>query len=278
MNISLSSVLLSAALLCQPVVASAASTISTSAYGITSDVKVVGTVGVTVTPKAAVSATGTPAMNVNGGLVSLKTSVDLGDLLSLRLGTGIITTGAKADNASLGVDTLNMGSSTVNDLGINLGTVLPLIGLNATTVTSVTSIKLINNIATLTGKSVLSNLALSLLGPVPIFTLGANAEVAPNFVAYDFLGVKLILNEQIATRSGNTLGLTTNALRLQLSNYAVGAKLLTGSVTVGQSHAEVFIDTLGPIPEPAVWLQMIAGFGLTGLVVRRRRTTMLLAA
>lgn len=46
----------------------------------------------------------------------------------------------------------------------------------------------------------------------------------------------------------------------------------TAPVHVALANKIGFLIGLGAVPEPAVWLQMIAGFGMIGTVVRRRRT------
>lgn len=61
--------------------------------------------------------------------------------------------------------------------------------------------------------------------------------------------------------------------RYQLS--ATGATIGSGSF---YSYLDPVITFSNAVPEPALWVQMIAGFGLAGLVARRRRRLQVLAA
>ena len=51
------------------------------------------------------------------------------------------------------------------------------------------------------------------------------------------------------------------------------ANLNTGSRALGSLKAQsITVKAMTGVPEPAAWMSMIAGFGLTGAVLRRRRT------
>lgn len=264
--------------LCAAVPAAGATTISTGAYGVFSDVRVLNTVGVTVGPVAAVSGTTAPGYNIDGSVAAVASTVDLGILslvsAGLQIGTGVILSNASA-NGTTPLDT-SSGSSlvVVDDLAVSLftrllGITTTTLGLGADTITSQTQVVRIGEINTLTGQSILSNLNLTVLG-IPTLSLGANAQVGPNFVAYDLLGLTVVLNEQIATTSGNTQSLVTNAIRIGFNDFLLGGRTLTGNLIIGQSRASITAMPTIAVPEPGVWLQMIAGFGLTGLLVRRR--------
>lgn len=266
-----------AAVLCLPALPAAAlTTISSSAFGLSSNVKVINTVGVTVGPVAGVSGTTSPGYTLSGGVASVNSSVGLGVVslvtAGLQLGTGVINTAASA-NGTTPVDTsTGSGSAVVNNLGINLFTSLfgvptTALGLTATTLQSQTQVVRIGDAATLLGQSQFSNLSLSVLG-LNVLSLGANATVAPNFLAYDLLGLRILLNEQQLSTDGNGVQtLLTNALRINFNNFLLGGRTLTGDVIVSQSVASIDIDA---VPEPAAWVQLIAGFGALGLVLRRR--------
>ena len=51
-----------------------------------------------------------------------------------------------------------------------------------------------------------------------------------------------------------------------ITNISIDAKFLPDSV--GQAFSFTYAGI--PLPEPAIWVMMIAGFGLTGLALRRR--------
>jgi hypothetical protein len=256
----------------------AAVLIQSGAYGLSSTVKVINTVGVTVGPVAAVNGATSPGYNIDGTVASVAADVDLGVVslvaAGLSIDTGLITTNATA-NGTTPLDTSSgSGFARVDNLGVNLftrlfGITTNAIGLTADTITSQTSVVRVGNINTLTGQSVLSNLNLSVLSLLDL-NLGVNAQVAANTVALDALGLKITLNEQSSFNDGNGFqSLITNALRLNFNNYLLGGRALTGDIIIGHSEASILVD---PLPEPGVWLQLIAGFGATGMVVRTRRS------
>ena len=126
----------------------------------------------------------------------------------------------------------------------------------------------------LTGTSVIENLNLQLLSLLD-FGLGANARVSPNTVLINAMGIRVTLNEQIIGGNGDSLqSLTTSAIAIVLDDYLLGGRLWTGNLIVGNSYTAIDMDYISPpsaVPEPAIWLQLIAGFNLTGAVVRRRK-------
>lgn len=276
--------------------AAAVTSITTSGYALASTVKVVNSVGVTVGPLAGTSGTASPAYDNSASVASLDTEVGLGTVTTgsgifavnvragLGLDTGLLTSRSTANGASPGDTTAGSGRSQVNDLDVGLFTrtnLLPSINtlvLSADTITSTTTVALTGNTAVLTGTSVYEDLNLSVLGLLGV-NLGANATSAPNNVLLDTLGLRIVLNEQIVGGNGGSMqSLTTNAINIGFNNYLLGGRLLTGNVIIGNSFASIVIDPADPIdppvsgvPEPAVWLQMIAGFGLAGFAMRRRR-------
>lgn len=260
--------------------ASAAVTIISGAHGLYSDVKVLNTVGVTVGPLAHVSGTTSPGYDNNGSVASVNSAVDLGvvSLVSagLTLGTGVITTNATANGTNPNDSSSGSGYSDVDNLAVSLftrvlGVTTTTLGLTADTITSQTSVVRIGEINTLVGSSVFSNLSLTVLG-APTLSLGANAQVGANFVAYDLLGLKVTLNEQQSFSNGSSFqSLITNALHINFNNFLLGGRTVTGDVIVGQSRASIDFSLVDAVPEPAIWLQLITGFGLAGMVVRKRR-------
>ena len=221
----------------------AATTITSSAYALYSDIDVANTTGAVIGPLAAAS--------------------------------GVASPGYAGDT------TAGSGHSHINGLGVNLITKAPLLpslttlGLTADTINSTTTVTRLGNSVLFTGTSVFKNLHLELRSLLN-FGLAANAQVLPNTVLIDQLGIRIVLNEQIVGGNGDTSqALTTNAIDIRLNNYLLGGRSLTGNLIVGNSYASIDIDdaiipTPG-VPEPAVWLQLIAGFGLTGAVLRRRK-------
>ncbi|WP_246350266.1 PEPxxWA-CTERM sorting domain-containing protein [Sphingobium boeckii] len=81
----------------------------------------------------------------------------------------------------------------------------------------------------------------------------------------------LDISDQFATGAE----IVANPLTAGVQSFGYG---LTTTVQGGQAlfltndlKPFVAVQTLGAVPEPATWAMMIAGFGLTGVVMRRRR-------
>lgn len=273
--------------------AAAVTTITTSGYAFFSDVRVKSAVGVTVGPLAATSGTASPAYDNNASVASLDTSVGLGTVAGVAAGldidTGLLTSRSTANGMAPGDTTTGSGRSQVNNLSLDLFTkigILPRVttlDLTADTITSSTIVTLTGNSATLTGRSVFEDLDLRLLSLLNV-DFGAAVEFTPNFTLFDALGLRIVLNEQIAGGNGGTMqSLTTNAINIGFNDYLLGGRLLTGNIIVANSFASITIDPVvidppvSGIPEPAVWLQMILGFGLAGFAVRRRRAAAAIA-
>lgn len=268
-----------AALVCLTGAANADATteIATTARGLFSNVRVVGQPLTLVGPIASVSGRTSPGYSLTGGVASLSNTIDLatvsGITATLGLNSGAITTAAAANGTTPADTDSGSASAVVNGLDISLftttsGVPSPVLELTAGRLESQTNASIVGQVVSLTGGSLFTNLNLSVRG-TSILSLGSNAQVAANFVAYDSDGLKVILNQQFVSHYDNTRVLITNAVGISFSNYLLDGRSLSGGITVGQSLAE-YLGT-DPIPEPAIWAQMVAGFALTGLAVRRRR-------
>ena len=257
--------------------AQATTEIATTARGLFSNVRVVGQPLTMVGPIAGVSGRTAPGYALNGGVASLVTAVGLGNnngvAASLNFNLGPIATAASANGTTPANTTSGSASATLDNLAISLtkssgGPVTSLLDLSATQVRSLTSVGPVGPIVQLSGQSIFTTLALSING-TQVLSLGSNAQVAPNFVAYSGGGLKVTLNEQFSSVFDNTRVLITNAVGISFSNYLLDGRSLSGTITMGQTIAEY--QGSAPIPEPAVWAQLIAGFGTLGLALRRRR-------
>jgi hypothetical protein len=91
---------------------------------------------------------------------------------------------------------------------------------------------------------------------------------APNTVAFDMDGLKVVLNEQIAVDTGGLRSLTTNAVHLSLTNFAYDLRTLNGDIILGQSRVSV----AQALPEPTNWALMILGFAMIGGALRHKRS------
>lgn len=253
--------------------------ISTTGRALTSNVRVVGTTATVVGPVAPISGRTSPGYTLNNSLASFATSVALGNqqgiTATLDLGSGAIATAASANGTTPANTTAGSASADLNALAISLftsngGPPTSILNLTADRVQSLTNGSKPGQVTTLTGQSIFDNLALSING-TSVFTLGNNAQVAANFVAYNQNGLRVTLNQQFGSSFDNTRVLITNAVGVSFTNYLLDGRSLSGTVTIGQTLAE-FVDTVGdPVPEPATWAQMLAGFALAGTAARHRR-------
>ncbi|QJU58625.1 PEP-CTERM sorting domain-containing protein [Sphingomonas sp. AP4-R1] len=240
----------------------AASTISSNATDLQVSLSLLG-----ITPSLTVgtaSGSGPGAYSNSNSPTTVNTTLGLGTLLGQSVSTGLLSASASSDG------TTGQANATVNGLTL---------GLNAlfTSFLSVSS-GVISSTTTFDGSSFLgvssiANLAVN--SAVLTLPLNASALVstAANRTLVDILGLKITLNEQIAsdtTSNGiNTRSLTTNALHVSYNDFAFGGGLLNGDVIVGQSQ----VIATQPVPEPATWAMMILGFGMIGAMLRRHKRT-----
>lgn len=263
--------------------AHAAAEISTTARGLFSNVRVVGTTPTVIGPLAEATGRTSPGFALNAALASSSNGIALGNVggvsAGLGLATGAIATSASA-NGTTPLNTSNgSAGATVNNLNIRLftstsGLPTTMLSLTAAQVGSLSNIGTAGGAVSLTGQSQFSNLDLAIAG-LPILSLGSNAQVGSNFVAYDANGLQVVLNQQFFSVFQDTRLIITNAIGINFTNYLLDGRRLSGSVTVGQSVAEYMGNA--PVPEAATWAQMIAGFGLMGAAARRRRAAMVRA-
>ncbi len=265
--------------------AAAITVVSSDAYGVYSDVRVVNTVGVVVGPVAGVSGITPPGYDKTLTVASLNSAINLGLVSLIRAGlninTGVLTSTTNANGNLLGGTNSGFANALVNNANVNLFTkasVAPAIttlGLGADTIRSASYAATDGTNGFVRGQSVLSNLNLTVLSLLDIH-LAENAQVAANTVLLDTLGLKIILNEQIISGNGTAdASIQTNAFHLFFDDYVLGLRTITGGLIIGHSAVRIQVDPRAPsVPEPAVWLQMIAGFGLVGSVVRSRRKTL----
>jgi hypothetical protein len=230
---------------------------------------------------APVSGAGGAAYDRLGGVAATNQSwllvdgilTDVYDMLTL----GAVTTEASGSTSGLATAT---GTTTIASVGSTLQTTtlgIPLIGLGITTgaiTSSATAAIAADGHLYGTNSASIANFNLtgSLLSGLTL-DLVTMASAAPNTVALNLLGLKLVLNEQLQTFvSTNDLLVQTNAMHLTLSNYSYGGSILSGEVIIGHSQAEI-----AAVPEPATWGMMLVGFGGIGFAMRRARKTNKLA-
>jgi hypothetical protein len=79
-----------------------------------------------------------------------------------------------------------------------------------------------------------------------------------------------MLNEQIISGGlPGSFGIGVNAIHMEFDNFlAPNLSLVNGDIIVSHSQA-----SMGLIPEPETYALMLAGLGVIGAIVRRRRVT-----
>lgn len=111
-----------------------------------------------------------------------------------------------------------------------------------------------------------------------LFTAGTNSLSIGNFLintALSSLTGKVIVNGTTTLNNvplfdigaGLTLNLTSQAAGAFTSVF--GAPNLTGAL-IGTAVTNPIVQNVAPVPEPGVWMLMIAGFVIVGIALRRR--------
>ena len=215
--------------------------------------------------------------------IGVTQNLSLGIVLQDRVKVGALSTSASSNGTNFGTANARVASTSLNLGLINL---TPpdffgdLLNIGSGVITSTSSAN--GNLATgtVSGASGIANLKLTgslvtnNIANLNVTAL-ANANPAPNTTLFfiNVLGVdtlKIILNEQTTTISKGIKSIATNAIHVIFADLSVaGIGVLRGDIIVGHSYARI-TDT-DVVPEPATWLQMIAGFGTIGFVTRRRR-------
>ncbi|HEX9671044.1 MAG TPA: hypothetical protein VGC93_16365 [Thermoanaerobaculia bacterium] len=92
------------------------------------------------------------------------------------------------------------------------------------------------------GESVLAGARLTFPGG----SVALSAQAAPNTVAFDDLGVRVVLNEQAIGGDGLTAGsVAVNAIHVTLDDILLGGVLYSGEVIVSHAEADLQCDTAG---------------------------------
>jgi len=218
-----------------------------------------------VGPVAAISQSASTPFNIDGGVLF----VDAETPLLGSVGTDVITTTAVSNvDGSAGPKSVT-SSAVVDSLNINLlGTIVgeDIMTLGASTVSSTsTTAGDFGSLVTI-GTSQIEGLTISIFGDV--ITIPVDAGATANFVLFDELGIRIVLNEQIATGDGTSdAGLTVNAIRITLSDVEGLGTGVDADIIVGQSFS-----SLNAIPEPSLSILMGGSLSLLLLTGRRRIT------
>lgn len=211
-------------------------------------------------------------------MLSVNQTLGLGSSAGLTFGQGV-KTGVLTLTASspLPVAPTGTANATVNDLALGLnaqpviGAPQSLLSIGATTLTSTSSVEGFGT-PSATGAATITGLTVSgsALGGLTIDgSLFANA--AANTQLLNLLGLRIVLNEQMPSGNGLTsAGIATNAIHIGFTNFLLGLNLLNGDIIVAHSDASITGVSAAAVPEPATWVQLIAGFAGVGMLARRR--------
>lgn len=267
--------------------AAPAATISSSSYGVSANLNVVGALSASLGPVATASGSAPGAYDVSDSLLTLHQSLALiaSPLLSAgeQLNGGVITATARSDYPAT---PRGSASATVADLSAGLFVdtlLLPpalIAGIDSKTVRSSAWVDAGAGLS-VGGSTVLEQLALggSVLGSLGIGG-GLFASPAANTVLVDLLGLRIVLNEQTVWGDGiSSLGIATNAIHASFDNFLLGTQLLNGDIIIAHSQAEISgYSASAAVPEPASWAMLIAGFGLVGFAMRARPRSRIVTA
>jgi uncharacterized repeat protein (TIGR01451 family) len=200
-------------------------------------------------PLPQVSGTAAPAYSRTGTLASAAVATGLtGNLLQ----TGVLTVHA---SSQMPAAVLTHGDAETDNLALTLGHLIPLLNLGAQVIKSSATIDgTCGSSLVATGTASLANAS---TGGSVALGLAVPTNPSPNTQLLNLLGIRIILNEQIASGNGTTSkALTVNAIHVYLQNSLLsGLGLLTGDIVISQAVASVQC----PAALPAA-----ADLGLTG--------------
>lgn len=225
---------LSFAAVLQPMTAGAQTTLSSSAFGESLDLRLLpllgGGIRIQSPPQAFAGGTAPPAFDNSASAVSVSLSTALtGTILS----TGLLT----AHAASVGPDAAGVtADATVHDARVRLTGLLPLLTLAADQIRSSASFS--GSCAAGFAPSGSSELTRVTLGGSLGLGLTVSAATPPNTVLLDVAGIRVVLNEQIVASAGDVTTLTVNAVHIRLAGVLTATGLLAGDIILAQSRAE----------------------------------------
>jgi hypothetical protein len=249
--------------------------LQSSAYDVGVNLTILGGITATIGPFVEAGGIAPPAYNSTDTLLSADGSAAL-KLAGLTLASIGVTTGVVSATASSpSTPPTSTASSSIADLALGISTGLipsTLLSIGASAITSTSSADGTTHPVTVSGSSSVADLTIggTLLGGTTIDLSGTvNAPV--NDVIFDLLGITITLNQQIVNTGPNGASIETNALAIDFDHVGLGLNVLNGDIIIGNSFASA--------PEPATWVEMLAGFtGIAFLVAVRRKRKQAAAA
>ena len=220
---------LAALALVPPLAAATTPAGQSDAFGVSAGVQA-GPLTVAVAPTPAVAGTSSPSYDLDDQAASASAS-------SPPLGTFLTTSVLAVSAASAAPQASDTSArAVVNDLAVQAATA---VRLNATTVLAEAAASGACGALAASGSTVLEDASLTIANPLPtVVTLVSHP--APNTVAFDGLGVRVVLNEQSTSGGGSAVGITVNAIHVYLDAAVLGGLTVSGDIVV--SHAAASAD------------------------------------
>ena len=236
------------ALICALIgVPASAVTITTSAYDVPVDLNVVNTVTASLGPVGPVGSTAAPAYDLSTTIASLDSILGLGSSIGLAFNLGV-KTGVLVTTATSAFAPTPTGSASasVNNLALGLTSkpaILPGITLLSISFSKGVSQSAVTGFGFSAATSFTSLTGLTLSGTA-LATLTIDgllyANPVANTVLLNLLGLRVVLNEQIASGDNVTsAGIMVNAIDVSFTNFLLGTNRLNGNIIVGHSQAAI---------------------------------------
>jgi len=200
---------------------------SSAAYGVAASVRV-GSASATVRPTPAVEGHAPPTFSRSRSAAHLEVSAPSVGTLATTAALRVDATGAGAPSLAAAA------SSQVDDLS---ALALSAVRLEADTVLA--TAETAGTCATsprASGSTTLEHGRLTVAGGVPA-VIDLASRPAPNTVAFSGLGVRVVLNEQTASRGG--AGITVNAVHVYLDNLLLNGLAVSGDIVVASAAASL---------------------------------------
>lgn len=115
-------------------------------------------------------------------------------------------------------------------------------------------------------------------GPLPagvasasLINIAFDAIANIDFTSVTLNGVDLVIN------NGDPVATASTGSQFFITDGAINTLVVSGMAGSAASYSGTVNYALQAVPEPATWAMMIAGFGIVGSAMRRRRATVAFA-
>jgi hypothetical protein len=202
---------------------------ASAAFGLSAQVTA-GPVSVAVPATPTASGQAPPAYDRHGQVASASASAPgLGTLVT----TGIVQVSAAS---TLPSQTTASAAATVDNLGLVAASA---IRLDADTVAStVAAGGACGSSLNAVGTTTIEHGRLTVSMPVPT-VVDVAAQPAPNTTAFNQLGVRIVLNEQVTSTGATSASVSVNAIHVYLTNALLLGSLLNGDIVVAHAAASL---------------------------------------